>query len=107
VPGDGDLEVGEAGVDEDGVVAAQGEVDGDGLGSDVQGAGAAKPPALPVPAWPDPIIGLAAPRRAGWLQDRAICSPLRSLSGADDRWLHRLAAVRVTASAWMPSGRNG
>src|SRR5713226_8056331 len=38
-PGDGDFEVGEAGVDEDGVVAAQVEGAGDGAGGDVQGAG--------------------------------------------------------------------
>ena len=38
-PGDGEFEVGEAGVDEDGVVAAQGEVGGDAVGGDLQGAG--------------------------------------------------------------------
>ncbi len=38
-PGDGDFEVGEAGVDEDGVVAAQVEGAGDGVRGDVQGAG--------------------------------------------------------------------
>ena len=38
-PWDGELEVGVAGVDEDGVVAAQGEVGGDAIRGDVQGSG--------------------------------------------------------------------
>src|SRR5216110_3259776 len=38
-PGDGDFEAGEAGVDEDGVVAAQVQRAGDGVAGDVQGAG--------------------------------------------------------------------
>jgi hypothetical protein len=38
-PRDGEVEVGEAAVDEDGVVGAQVEVDGDGVVGDVQGAG--------------------------------------------------------------------
>jgi hypothetical protein len=38
-PRDGQLQVSKADVDEDGVVAAQGEVNGDGVRGDAQGAG--------------------------------------------------------------------
>ena len=56
-PGDRDLEVGEAGIDEDGVVAAQVERAGDGVCGDVRGAGS-------VEEVPPDFVGVACSYRS-------------------------------------------